>query len=76
MKRTCDRCGKEDDPGFIWSGLCQECWWDERDLPNQPATVLPGVDLERECSFCGREVNGGELCRRCDDSLSNLDTLR
>ena len=65
MKRTCEKCGKDELAIFVWSGLCADCWFVAHE--ERPATVLPAVNLTAgECTFCGREVMHRELCSDCD----------
>ena len=69
MKFACDLCGTLDDERWIWSGLCQACWWLPR-AGETPAVCLPGADLNRdECALCGVLITGGELCTRCNDDI-------
>ena len=74
MKFTCEKCGEEWERRWMKAGLCFDCAYDP-DVILQPATTLAGV-TERECTFCGRDIDHGELCPKCDNSLSNLDALR
>lgn len=74
MKYACTECGDLWEPRWIWSGLCVDCWFKDR---TEPATALAGSDLTaHECVNCGGAIDYGELCTRCDNSLSNLDTLQ
>lgn len=66
FQQACTACGDLWESRWIWSGLCVDCWFDDR-LAEQPATALPGTDLTvRECVNCGRAINYGELCTSCD----------
>lgn len=66
-KVKCSICGSLEEPRWMFSGLCIDCFVkDENWVENSPDLDDTGRARD-ECALCGVLLDGAsELCRRCD----------